>query len=264
MNALYMIRAFKFGAAFDVQFWLLVVALAAAGWDSVRRRRDCWWVLLVGTVTWTAVELALQLSAIRVMPERTLFGVPLPLFLSAPLQGAAEGGAFAVLAMFFGDRLLRRNTRLPSLLGLLALCATAAVVVIPFGDALREVTSRRNMLSVPSVLCGTVFLAVDLFFWLRWPVFRRRAVTMFAVLVAIGMSWTIAGFATGSRWIEVPGPGPDTYSRASPVWQAFGLGYDVIVEFALAYVAFLALPAMVGLIPAEAHRRRAPKGLARE
>jgi hypothetical protein len=249
MDALYIIRAFQCGSGFGPKLWLVFAALALAGWDHYRHRRwDCWWVLLVGSVTWTAVELVLQLSGIRVMPEHTLFGISLPLCLSTPLQGAAEGGALAVIGLFLGDRLLSRNTRVLPLLVLLVLCTTAMAAVIPYGEVVREVTSRRNILAAPSVLFCAALVLVDAVFWGRWPCFRKRAAAMFAVLLAIGTSWTIAAYASGGRWIEVAGPAAGTYSRASPVLQAVGLSYDVVVEIALAYVPFLAVPSMCGFI----------------
>ncbi len=78
MNSLYMIRAFGTGTGFGPQVWLLILALALAGGDGWRHRRgDYGWVLLAGTLTWTAVELTLQLSGMRSMPDRTLLGMSL-------------------------------------------------------------------------------------------------------------------------------------------------------------------------------------------
>jgi hypothetical protein len=249
MDALFVTRAFRYGSSFGPQCWLVLVALVLAGWDSYRhRRRDYCWILLVGMATWTAVELGLQLSGIRVMPEHTLLGVSLPLLVSIPIQGAAEGGALALIGLFVGDRLLNRDTRPLAALALLIVCAIVVVPVIQPGDTVREVTSRRNLLAVPSVLFCTFLVGVDVVFWMRWPCFRRRAAAMFAALMAIGTSWTIAAYASGGRWIEVGGSASGTYLHASPALQVVGLSYDVIVEFALAYVPFLAVPVT--------HRRR--------
>ena len=63
-----------------------------------------------------------------------------------------------------------------------------------------------------------------------------------------GACWTVAVFVAGGRWIEFAGAGPGTYPQGSTTWQVCGLSYDVVVELAFAYVAFLALPAMCGLI----------------
>ena len=257
MNGLYMIRAFGTGTGFGPQVWLLILALALAGGDGWRHRRgDYGWVLLAGTLTWTAVELTLQLSGMRIMPDRTLLGMSLPLLVSAPLQGAAEGGAIAVLGLFIGDGLLHRETRTAAIWRLLALCVLAVVPILLYGETMREVTSRRNILAVPSILFCFVLLGADAVFWMRWRALRRRVVAMLAALLAIGTSWTIAAFIAGGRWIEVTGSAPGTYARANLVWQALGLSYDVIIEFACAYVAFLALPAMLGVLSDDADASR--------
>jgi hypothetical protein len=257
MNSLYMVRDFGTGTGFGPQVGLLILALALTGWDCWRRRRgDYGWVLLAGSLTWTAVELALQLAGMRVMPDRTLLGISLPLLVSAPLQGAAEGGAIAVLGLFVGDRLLCRDTRTAAIGGLLGLCALAVVPILLYGETVREVTSRRDILAVPSILFCSALLATDVVLWLRWPVWRRRAVAMWTALLAIGTAWTIAALAAGGRWIEVAGSLPGTYTRANVVWQALGLGYDVVVEIACAYVAFLAVPAMLGVLSADADAGR--------
>lgn len=249
MTELFIVRAFQSGTSFAPQFWLLVAAISMVVCDVVARRRwDYAWVLLVGAATWTAVELTLHLSGIRDMPLRTLLDTTLPLWVSIPLQGAAEGGAIAVFGLFFGDRILDRNTRMRAALSLFALTVLLMASSLVQNDAARMVTSRRNLMAIPSVLfCGSMVL-IDFVFLFRAPLFRARAAAMFCVLLLLGGMWTIAVFVSDCRWIELAGSAPGTFVRANSAWQAVGLGYDVIVEIALAYVPFLAVPAMCGLL----------------
>jgi hypothetical protein len=249
MTDLFIVRAFQSGTSFAPQLWILFSAAGLVTWDAVtRRRRDYAWVLLLGAATWTAVELTLHLSAIRVMPVRTLLSASLPLWISIPLQGAAEGGAIAVIGLFFGDRLLDGRTRTKAVIGLIALTSLLVLFAPVQDDVARSITSRRNLFAVPSLLfCGSMAV-IDFVFLFRSPPFRARAVAMFCVLLLLGSTWTVAVFVTGCRWIEVAGSLPGTYTRARPALQAFGLSYDVIVEIALAYIPFFAVPAMFGVI----------------
>ena len=171
----------------DPQFWLLMAAVCLVAWDMrARHRWDYAWVLFIGAATWTLVELTLQLTAMRVMPVRTLFGNALPLHGSLPLQGAAEGGAFAVIGLFLGDRLLYSKTRAAAAVMLLVLSGLALLPVLFPAAEIGEVFSRRNMLASPSLLFCGLLVAVDFVFLLRWRVFRLRATAMFSVLAILG------------------------------------------------------------------------------
>jgi hypothetical protein len=260
-NSVFVVRAFRSGTSFAPQLALAVAAIVLAAWDSAARRRwDCPCVLLFGAATWTAVELTLHAAGMRVMPLRTLFGERLPLSATVLLQGIAEGGAIAAIGLFLGDRLLDRTTRWMAALGLAALCALVVLLAASSGDAGREVTSRRNLLAIPSILFCGCLLALDVLFVVRWPTWRPRAAAMFSVLVVLGTVWTIRTFAAGGRWIELEGTVPNVFERAGSLGQVCGLGYDIVVEIAVAYVAFLALPAMCGWISPGIRGSQSPSG----
>ncbi len=261
MNDVYMVRAFGTGTGFGPQVLLVLVALVLTGWDCRRHRRwDYGWVLLVGSLVWTAVELTLQLSGTRIMPERTLLGISLPRLVSVPLQGAAEGGAIAVIGLFLGDGWRQRGACAAAIGWLVVLCGLSVLPLLLHAGTVREVTSRRSILGASSVLSCLVLVGTDVALWCRWPALRSRAAAMWSALVLLGTSWTVAAYLGGGRWIEVAGPVPGTYTRAALAGQALGLGYDVVIEIACAYVAFLALPAMLGLLSDDknASERTAP------
>jgi hypothetical protein len=218
MIEVFIVRAFQSGTSFAPQLWILLSAAGMVTWDAfARRRSDYAWVMLVGAATWTVVELTLHLSAIRVMPVRTLLDTALALWISIPLQGAAEGGAIAVFGLFFGDRILDGNTRIKAALGLFALAALLVASSLAQSDAARTVTSRRNLLAIPGLLfCGSM-VAMDVVFLFRTPLFRARTAAMFCVLLLLGGTWTIAVFVSDCRWIELAGSAPGTFVRASAI-----------------------------------------------
>jgi hypothetical protein len=67
--------------------------------------------------------------------------------------------------------------------------------------------------------------------------------------------WTILEWLTGQRWIEVgikTSEGTYLYlSRAPALVEFLALVYDVIIEIALMYMPFLAIPYLLGLIKSE-------------
>ena len=253
----YMVRGGEFGVDFGPKLWISVIAMALVAWDVVRRRRaDYVYVFLLGAVTWTAVEFVLQASGMRRMPDRQLFGLPLPLPLSALIQGTAEGAAIAVLAIFVGDRVVDRNGRLLTALCFLLSCLFVATHTLwdsPFAAADPPVTSRRNMVAFPALLFLAALILVDAVFWVRCVRLRPRAIAMLSVLLLFGTAWTLGQISAGTRWIELPGATVGSFERASRGVSTMAFGFDIVVEIGLAYLPFFALPAMLGWLPEEAY-----------
>lgn len=257
MESLYMIRAFGSGTDFAPQLVLCLLAVGLAAVDVTRRRRwDYVWVLLVSAAVWTTVEVVAQLAGVRVIPERTLFGLALPLPLSVVVQGTGESAGFAVLAVFLGDRLLEPANRRWAMAGVVLACAAFSLPILVKAmlepEVVRVVTSRRDMFAPAAFLLFSVLLTIDVAFLLRWPAERTRAIAMTLVLIAIGTSWNLAEVVSGGRWIEVAATTSGAFEPAPVLLQLVGFAFDVTVEFALAYLAFLALPTMLGGIDAAA------------
>jgi hypothetical protein len=70
---------------------------------------------------------------------------------------------------------------------------------------------------------------------------------MFVYMVIFGAVWAATQVAIGGRWVEVDAAGGG-YERAGPLITLFALSWDVIIEIALAYVLFLALPVWLRLM----------------
>ncbi len=255
MERLYMIRAFGSGTDFTPQLVLALLAIGLAGYDAKRRRRpDYLWLLGVSALVWTSVETIAQFGGIRVIPDRTLLGVPLPRLLSLPIQGMGESSGFAVLGLFLADRLREPEHRTNALVGLVAACAVLALPVmikaLVAPEATGTITSRRDMFAAGALAFFSILMAIDAAFLLRWPAQRARALTMMAVLVFLITVWNLAEFVAGARWIEVT-DASGTFLRAAAPLQAIGIAFDATVEFAFPYAAFLAIPTMAGVIPRE-------------
>lgn len=250
-DPVYMIRGGEFGTNFSVKLLMCVAAAVLAAWDGVRHKRwDYARVLFVGALTWTAVEAVMQLTGMRAMHTQLLFGASVPLPLALVLQGTAEGATIAVMGVFIGDRILHARTRIWAVLALVAVCLVAAALTLlkdPTAVAVNALPpSRRNMAAVPALAFLAVMMGINAWFWIRCRAHRRRAVAMFGVMVTFAAIWTVAEVLAGSRWIEVDGfaPGDFAHTTAPLAWAA--LTYDVVVEIALAYVPFFAIPALLG------------------
>ncbi|GAB4331387.1 MAG: hypothetical protein Kow0069_39010 [Promethearchaeota archaeon] len=76
---------------------------------------------------------------------------------------------------------------------------------------------------------------------------RRRVFAMVAVMAVFGGAWTMGEVLGNNRWIEV-GDASDGLTRAPPALEILALLWDVLTEFSLIFVPFLALPQMLGLI----------------
>lgn len=262
LDPVYMVRDYAFGRDFTPKFFTSLVAIAFVVWDWVRQRRlDYVWVFIFGTVIWGGVEAFLKLQGVRAMPDREMFGEPISLPLSYLIQGMSEGAFVAVIGLFLGDRFLCRKTQVKAvwLTVAVVVAITAATVrstrrIEGFGDA----GSRRDVLDEQALLALGFLVLLGVLFFLRYPAWRRRTWAMFVMMVIVATGWTIAQVSVDGRWVEVPGSEPGTFEAAGPVVSFLILAFDVIVEIALAYVPFLALPVMFKLIKDPAPLRTCP------
>lgn len=249
--SIYVIRDTAFGRDFTPKVVLVVLALVLVAVDRrTQRRWDYAWVFVTGTLLLGGVEAALAWQGVRDMPERVLFGHPLPQALSFVVQGAAEGAFLAVTGMFIGDRLLVRARRGRAVLLLVVTSGLAVGTTVRsaarLGDAVGTVGSRRDVLSFGAllVLLGVV-LVVVVFGW-RWREWRPRTGALAAAVLVVASCWTAAQVAVGGRWVEVGGPG--SYERAGAATTTAVLAFDVVVEIVLACLPFLAVPVMLRLL----------------
>lgn len=249
----FIIRDAAFGRDFTPKLWVALIALGLVLWDlRTQRRRDYLWVFLIGTIIWAGAEALLAIQGVRDMPDRVLFGRPLSLSASYLLQGMGEGAFIAVVGLFVGDRLLVPAHRRRAVLGFVLLCALITAATIRSAQRLggdEVVASRRDVGATMSLVALAVLALIAAWFLISWQGWRPRAAAMFAVMVAVSAIWTIGQVAVGGRWVETAASGG--YERASALVTGLVLAFDVVVEIAVAYLPFLALPVMAGLVTDE-------------
>jgi len=248
-----MIRGSDFGTNFEVKLFMSIAAILICIYDWKKKERlDYFFVFITGTIIWSTVELVLQLSGTRIIPHKMMFGIPIPLFLSIPLQGISEGSAVAIYGLFGADNIIDEETRTQALIifavlmgGLFTYWIYTSHAIFPYVGLF--VPSRRDMFTVASIIFLGIMMAIDTYFFIKAkPEPRKRAFYLAIVMITFATTWTLAEWIAGGRWIEV-GSYP-FLSRAPPFIEFSALAWDVIVEISLAYVPYLAIPYMLNLI----------------
>jgi hypothetical protein len=251
-ETVFMIRGGAFGSNFTIQFFSSVGAflLCVIDW-RMRHRKDYFWVFLTGTISISLAELTLQLTGVREMGTKYLFGLPIPLAVSVILQGMAEGGALAILGLCIGDLIMSKDTRKRGVIALSALLVVITILSLvqwhPTANVGGDVPSRRDMFNLEWVIFFTILIVINIL-WLWWAdsAARTRAARMFLVLIVFGTVWTIFEVIANNRWIEVGTL--SNLSRAPPLVEFGAFVWDLVVEFGLAMLAFLAIPYLLRLI----------------
>lgn len=250
-DPVYIIRDAGFGRDFTPKFWSAIICVGLVLWDMrTQRRLDYLWVFITGSVLWGSAEAFLSFQGIREMPERVMFGHPLQLGWSYVVQGMAEGALVAVGGLFLADRFLCKQRR--GRAWILVAAFVAAIVLSTFRSGrnlagLGEAASRRNVLDTRALLFLLVVSALAVFFYVVYREWRPRTMAMFVMMLVIGASWAIAQVSIQGRWVEVASA--DGGFQRAPALVAIGaLTFDVVVEIALIYVPFLAIPVMVRLM----------------
>jgi hypothetical protein len=139
------------------------------------------------------------------MPERYLLGYVLPTPISLLMQGIAEGATIALLGLFVGDRLIEPHSRKSGIAFLLLLCVGILLREWQAAPTGAEAVgySRRNLLTVASLLFLGVVATFNIAFYIRNPAHRLRM---------RGMGGRYSG---DSRAVD-PGPGFDRCTLDRP------------------------------------------------
>lgn len=259
-----MIRGGHFGEEFSIKLFMALAALAICLYDwKVNDRLDYFWIFLIGSIIWTCVEISLQLRGARVMQEKYFFGINITneLWLTLPLQGMSEAAAIAIMGIFFGDRIMKRETRKTWLIifGMfLSLFLLYLINGIHFNDVNvgGKVPSRREMFTLVAIIVIVILIAPAILLFVKSSSGRRRrGIYMFLVMTTFATFWTFMEWLVGQRWIEIGTVNPDgSYSnlRMAPPLIAIGaLAFDIFIEIALLYVSFLAIAYFLRLIDEE-------------
>ena len=250
LEQIYIIRNGASGESWDTKLYFCIAALILCIIDwKQNNRKEYFWILLTGTIIWTLIEMTAQLSGIRIIPDRILFGMELPLWISLPLQGCSEGAVFAVVGIFFADRYIDKTFRTlwTSIftIGMVVFFISIFIQKVAFKDVGGDVASRRDIFSLPSVIIMIVFIILTVIWYIKSQKEQKRRIIIWGIfMVLFGAVWTISEFLANTRWVEV-GFAPDDLLRAPPLIELLTFLWDSIIEFSIAFIPFLAIPAYI-------------------
>jgi hypothetical protein len=262
LESVFMIRGGYLGEDFSFKFLFTFFTIALIIFDKTRNKRlDYFWVFLVGTLIWIGIEASLQLSGGRIMPNRVLFGIELPLWLSLPIQAVAEGSFVAVFSLFIADLIMDVNTKKYGII-VLAISLVILFITVFFIYGIEtpniggQVASRRNVFKIGSVIIVGIICGVAVYWFITTgPIPRKRGIYMFFFMLILASAWITFNIFAGQKWVEIGIENPDgTYSnlrRAPLLIEIMTFIYDIVFEVALIYMPFLAIPYMLGLIKHE-------------
>ncbi len=258
-ESIFMIRGGAMGFNFDTKLVLSVLSLLACIYDwRLHHRKEYFWVFLTGTLLCIGFELVIQLSGNRDMGDKYLFGIVIPLWLSIPIQGMAEGGFVAIVGIFFGDFLTDSKTRKYGIIGLavaiVLMVVPTLVQGLPAPNVGGDVPSRRDIFA-PATLGFMIAVIIINIVWFKrhqGPV-RMRAVYMILASLIFFAMWTLGEWAANTRWIEVGTLG-STLSQAPPAIEFFALAWDSVVEITLVFMLAFFIPYRLRLIKPDEQR----------
>ncbi|MHA1147352.1 MAG: hypothetical protein ACTSR8_03820 [Promethearchaeota archaeon] len=261
LESIFITRGGFWGEEYDFKLLFAIVAIAICIIDwKWHDRNDYFWVFLTGFIFWSLVELILQISGIRDMPNRYLFGTKIPIWLSIPLQGLSEGVSVGVMGLFITDLYINKETRKYSFLTLVIVIISIFLVMFSHGIyepnvGGTDVPSRRDVFPIWELLI-IILIAPAIYWFIKIdPPTRKRGFYMFFTMFVLGCIWYLAYWTSGQRWVEIGIKNPDgTYSnlrRANPMIEFLVIVYNALIEIALIYMPFLAIPYLLGLIKQE-------------
>ena len=261
-ESVFLIRGGGGGYDWGLKFIISIIATLVCIYDYKvnERRLDYFWVFVTGTIIWGAVELSMQLMGGRVLQEKYFFGLNVTsmLWFTIPIQCMAEAGAIAIMGLYFGDRMMSKESRNKNII-IFALFLLVFLVMLRGGisytdvDVGGKVPSRREMFSLNSVV-GVAIIISPAIYWLikTDSESRKRGLYMILTMTIWAFWWNFLSWLTGQRWIEVGTKNSDgTYSnlhRANEMLEFWAFVYNSIFEIVLVYAPFLAIPYLLGLI----------------
>ncbi len=257
LESIFIVRGGFWGEEYDFKLLFAIVAIFICIIDwKLKDRKDYFWVLLIGFIFWSSVELLLQIIGVRDMPNRYLFGMEIPMWLSIPFQGLSEGVLVSIMSLFIADFYIDKETRKFSLITFAIVVVLITLVMFSHGiytpNVGGDVPSRREVFPIWELLI-IVFIAPSIY-WLYTAEkeVRRRGIYMFIIMFILGCIWYLVYWLSGQRWVEIGTKNPNgTYSnlrRAPPMLELMVILYNASVELALIYLPFLAIPYLLGLI----------------
>ena len=167
----------------------------------------------------------------------------------------AECGSIIIISLFFADRMLEEETKKYAVIGYSALMAL--LFISSFIEGIQtpnyggDVLSRREMFKIDDIIFLSIFTLITLTFLLVKPIpeQRMRGLYMLILMIIFGAIWNFGEFLAGTRWIEVGTEGNTRH--AHPLIEFGAFAFDSVVEIAVIYVIFLAIPVWLKLIKSE-------------
>lgn len=265
-ESVFLIRGGSFGNDWGAKLIVAIIGIIGCIYDykTNDKRLDYFWVFITGTIVWSAVELSLQLSGGRVLQEKYFFGIVVTeyLWFTIPVQAMCEAGTIGVMGVFYGDRILNKETRRSGIIVFALILVYVTIVTLSNGinynniDVGGNVPSRRIMFTIGGTIATALIIAPTVY-WLYTtdPESRKRGLYMIYVMLVWSIVWNIGQWLAGERWIEVGVQNPDgSYSnlrRADPMLEFWAMVYDTIFDITLVYSPFLAIPYLLRLIKSE-------------
>ncbi len=257
LESIFITRGGFWGEEYDFKLLFAVVALVICLFDwKWKERKDYFWIFLTSFIFWSLIELILQLIGIRDMPNRYLFGMEIPVWLSIPLQGLAEGTTVGIMAIFITDLYLDKKTRKYSYLVFTIVVVLIILIMFSHGIYIPnvggDVPSRRDVFPIWELII--IVITIPVIYWLITTDkdARKRGYYMFVTMFILGCIWYLFYWLSGQRWVEIGTRNLDgTYSnlRRAPLFiEILVMLYNALVEIALIYMPFLAIPYLLGLI----------------
>jgi hypothetical protein len=253
---------------FRLKLLLAIVTIVLIAVDWIRNKRpDLFWVAVAGTAIAALLEILAIVSGERLIQVNRLFGLDLPLLVDLPLRAISEFAFYAVLLVFFADRMLPRESQRSAIIAFVFV--TLAFNAVSFANGIQspdyggEVLSRRAMTGTGSLLLmGLLVWIVVAFFWTRprspddragryllarpTDADRRRGLLLLlllAIFLSVGQATEVLA---GARWVEV---GPFGGTRHAPLWlELLGLAYNALVEGAVYYMPYFTIPLGLRLV----------------
>jgi hypothetical protein len=260
LESIFIVRGGFWGEEYDFKILFAIIAIIITIMDwKWKERKDYFWVFLTGFIFWSLVELFLQLIGIRDMPNRYLFGIQIPIWLSIPLQGLSEGVSVGIMGLFITDLYLDEKLRKYSIITFIFVVVGMALVMFSHGiyepNVGGKVPSRREIFPIWALLIP--ILVAPAIYWFITTDYnsRKRGYYMFVTMFILGCIWYLFYWLSGQRWVEIGTKNPNgSYSnlrRAAPIIEFLIIIYNALVEIALIYMPFLAIPYLLGLIKPE-------------
>ena len=205
--------------------------------------KDCIFILIGSTFTWTMIEFLLQFTAtrnIKPMYITNLYGKKhyLHKYLGMFLQGFQEGGVVTTIGLYFGDRLFDFKYLLMYHVLILFIIMSMFFKKNNWNNnnySKRQINTTSSLGFMGTITLYNVKILYDN------PMHFQRQATMFFAMIYISSIWTLMSYYKNFRNVEVQikDSSNQYVVKQHNYLEAFIiLGYDIFFEIGVAYLTF--------------------------